>query len=176
MSADLERRLESALSAYADLADDSARPLVTSAPSPGRWVRWRAPLAVAAATVATVTLAVGFGPGHGTRNGSPAAPPTSPTPVAPEVSPSPEAPAISPMPYRLYTHCGIDDANIGGVWFEAERPHVTEYGPPDGWGDPYQDGTMTLVSPTEAVFRDDAGHEVRFRVRPGATEPKILCD
>ncbi|RBY93611.1 hypothetical protein DQ237_17440 [Blastococcus sp. TF02-8] len=133
-------------------------------------------MAVAAASVATVTVAVGLGQGNGTRSGSPAAPVTSTASAGPEVSPSPEAPAISPMPFQLYTHCGIDEANIGGIWFEAERPHVMEYGPPDGWGNPYQAGTMTMISPTEAVFRDDAGHEVRFRVRPGATEPKILCN
>jgi hypothetical protein len=34
---------------------------------------------------------------------------------------------------------------------------------------------MTLLSTSEAVFRDDAGHHVLFRVRPGATSFKHLC-
>jgi hypothetical protein len=34
---------------------------------------------------------------------------------------------------------------------------------------------MTLTSPAAAVFRDALGHEVRFRLRPGATEFKHIC-
>jgi hypothetical protein len=37
------------------------------------------------------------------------------------------------------------------------------------------EGTMTLLSPAEAVFRDHAGHQVQFRLRPGATAFKHLC-
>jgi hypothetical protein len=47
--------------------------------------------------------------------------------------------------------------------------------PPSGWGNPYQDGTMTLLSPSTAVFRDSAGHRVLFRLRPGATSFQHLC-
>jgi hypothetical protein len=35
---------------------------------------------------------------------------------------------------------------------------------------------MTLLSPARVVFRDSAGHQVRFRLRPGATAFKHLCD
>ncbi|MET0234053.1 MAG: hypothetical protein ABW224_05420 [Kibdelosporangium sp.] len=48
-------------------------------------------------------------------------------------------------------------------------------GPPQDWGNPYQDGTMTLVSKSEVVFRDALGHAVQFRSRPGATEFKVIC-
>jgi hypothetical protein len=34
---------------------------------------------------------------------------------------------------------------------------------------------MTLISPAEAVFRDSVGHQVQFRLRPGATAFKHLC-
>ncbi|MDQ0604742.1 hypothetical protein QF037_009087 [Streptomyces canus] len=34
---------------------------------------------------------------------------------------------------------------------------------------------MTLKSETEAVFTDEAGHEVRFRARPGASTYKRVC-
>lgn len=47
--------------------------------------------------------------------------------------------------------------------------------PPTGWGNPYQQGTMTLISPAEAVFRDSVGHQVQFRLRPGAKAFKHLC-
>jgi hypothetical protein len=80
-------------------------------------------------------------------------------------------------PYRLLTHCGIDEARIGSRYFEAVHPLSDGHGnPPAGWGNPFQQGTMTLLSPTEALFRDHAGHHVRFRLRPGATTFKHLCD
>ena len=46
--------------------------------------------------------------------------------------------------------------------------------PPAGWGNPSQQGTMTLLSPARAVFRDDAGHQVLFWLRLGATLFKCL--
>ncbi|KOX21070.1 MULTISPECIES: hypothetical protein [unclassified Streptomyces] len=80
------------------------------------------------------------------------------------------------IPFELYTHCGIDEARIGSTYFEAETPLSDGSGnPPEGWGNPVQRGTMTLKSATEAVFTDDAGHEVRFRARPGADAPKRVC-
>lgn len=82
----------------------------------------------------------------------------------------------SPRPYQLYTHCGIDEARIGNRYFEAVHPLSDGNGnPPAGWGNPYQQGTMTLLSPSEAVFRDNAGHQVLFRLRSGATSFKHVC-
>jgi hypothetical protein len=84
--------------------------------------------------------------------------------------------AGSPDPYQLYTHCGIDEARIGSRYFEAAHPLSDGNGnPPPGWGNPYQQGTMTMVSPTEAVFRDAAGHRVLFRLRSGATRFRHVC-
>jgi hypothetical protein len=77
------------------------------------------------------------------------------------------------IPFELYTHCGIDEAKIGDAFYEAETPIP---GPPYDWGNPYQTGTMTLVSTSTVVFRDNIGHEVSFRLRPGATEFKRICD
>ncbi|MER7950545.1 hypothetical protein ABTY59_24470 [Streptomyces sp. NPDC096079] len=86
------------------------------------------------------------------------------------------APSARTMPYDLYTHCGIDEALIGSTYFEAETPLSDGSGnPPEGWGNPSQRGSMTLTSDTEAVFTDDAGHEVRFRARPGARGFKHIC-
>lgn len=80
------------------------------------------------------------------------------------------------VPFELYTHCGIDEARIGSTYFEATTPLSDGSGnPPAGWGNPTQPGTMTLTSGREAVFTDDAGHEVRFRARPGARGFKRLC-
>jgi hypothetical protein len=104
--------------------------------------------------------------------GGPAAPVAGPAgPSATEA-----AHAGRPQPYQLYTHCGIDEARIGDRYFEAVHPLSDGQGnPPPGWGNPYQQGTMTLLSPAEAVFRDRAGHQVRFRLRPSATTFKHLC-
>ncbi|MCX4825549.1 hypothetical protein OG883_38010 [Streptomyces sp. NBC_01142] len=80
------------------------------------------------------------------------------------------------MPFDLSTHCGIDEARVGSTYFEAETPLSDGSGnPPDGWDNPTQSGTMTVKSDTEAVFTDDAGHEVKFRARPGATAYKLIC-
>jgi hypothetical protein len=99
---------------------------------------------------------------------SPARPTTTATTAA--------AAAGSPQPYQLYTHCGIAEARIGNRYFEAVHPLSDGQGnPPPGWGNPYQQGTMTLLSPAEAVFRDDAGHQVQFRLRPGAITFEHLC-
>ena len=86
------------------------------------------------------------------------------------------ATAGSAHPYMLYTHCGIEEARIGNRYFEAVHPLSDGQGnPPPGWGNPYQQGTMTLLSPTKAVFRDQAGHQVQFRVRHGATAFEHVC-
>jgi hypothetical protein len=85
--------------------------------------------------------------------------------------------ARSARSFTLYTHCGIDEARIGSRYFEAVHPLSDGAGnPPAGWGNPFQQGTMTLLSPTTAVFRDDAGHKVVFRLRPDATSFKHLCE
>jgi len=88
------------------------------------------------------------------------------------------APTVgSPEPYALLTHCGIDEARIGNRYFEAVHPLNDGQGnPPAGWGNPSQQGTMTLLSQSRAVFRDAAGHHVLFRLRPGATSFKHMCD
>ena len=74
-------------------------------------------------------------------------------------------------PFDLYTHCGIIGADVAGVWFAADPPQVDEFGPPAGWDDPYQRGTLRLESADRAVFRDDAGHEVRLRAAESERPP-----
>lgn len=78
--------------------------------------------------------------------------------------------------YRLYTHCGIIDANISGQWYRAVPPQADRQGnPPRGWGNPYQEGEIHVLSSTTTDYRDSAGHTVRFVLRPGATGPLQLC-
>jgi hypothetical protein len=90
--------------------------------------------------------------------------------------PAGSASAANSMPYDLYTHCGIDEARINGRFYEAVKPLSDgNSNPPPGWGNPYQHGTVTLASPSEAVFTDNAGHRVVFKVRAGATGFKHVC-
>ncbi|MDQ7807245.1 hypothetical protein Q5425_26200 [Amycolatopsis sp. A133] len=157
---DVEDRLRRAFHALADTVD------VAPAPFPAPRRRLVAPLAAAAATVlvAGVIVLVATRPG--------------PAPAPPATPPPPPPPTLVTLPnFALLTHCGVDEAKIGAGFYEAETPLI---GParsaPPGWDNPYQEGTMTLGPPGSAVFRDRLGHEVRFRLRPGATEFKQLCD
>jgi hypothetical protein len=83
---------------------------------------------------------------------------------------------VKSVRYDLETHCGVDEARIGNRYYEAARPLIDRSGKaPAGWQDPYQAGTMTLVSAAEAVFTDHAGHRVVFRLRPGAKAFRHAC-
>ena len=85
-------------------------------------------------------------------------------------------PAGKSVPYDLYTHCGVGEARVGSQYYAAVHPLSDGAGdPPAGWGNPYQAGTMTLVSATQAVFTDTAGHRVIFRARPGAKTFLRVC-
>src|SRR5947209_1545431 len=56
------------------------------------------------------------------------------------------------VPYNLYTHCGIAYAKVGNRYYQASVPLSDGSGnPPSGWGNPYQQGTLTFVSPTRAI-------------------------
>jgi hypothetical protein len=115
-----------------------------------RWLR--------AAVIAAVPLAAVLAGCESTP--SPAAPPSPTTAAARTTAPK-------PVPYDLYTHCGIDYAQVGNRYYEATPPLSDGSGnPPPGWGNPYQPGIMTVISPTQAVFTDKAGHRVVFTLVP----------
>ena len=115
---------------------------------------WQGAGAVAVGGAVAVVVALGFG------NGSSAT----------------RLPAGKSAPYSLYTHCGVSEARVGSRYFVAVHPLSDGAGnPPAGWGNPYQAGTMTLVSATEAEFTDTVGHRVIFRARPGAKTFLRVC-
>ena len=115
--------------------------------------RWLRAAAIAAVPLAAVLAGCESAP-------SPAASP-SPTTAAARTT-APKA-----VPYDLYTHCGIDYARVGNRYYEATPPLSDGSGnPPPGWGNPYQPGTMTVISPTQVVFTDTAGHRVVFTLVP----------
>ncbi|GGI02836.1 hypothetical protein GCM10007170_45470 [Arthrobacter liuii] len=98
--------------------------------------------------------------------------PGRPITEAASESPSPIAPGV---PAMLYTHCGIKELRVDDMFFLAEIPLDGGGGnPPQGWGNPYQAGTVT-VSGSNAIFRDDKGHVITFVARPGATGFLNIC-
>ena len=109
---------------------------------------------------ATAALAAGLLAGCASA-ASPAAAPAARTTAAARTTPP------KPIPYNLYTHCGIDYAQVGNRYYEATPPLSDGSGnPPPGWGNPYQPGTLTVISATQAVFTDKAGHRVVFTLVP----------
>jgi hypothetical protein len=77
-------------------------------------------------------------------------------------------------PYQLYTHCGIEWAKIRGTFWRA-RHRLSDGGgnPPAGWGNPFQQGTLTFTNAKTARFTSAAG-AVIF-VRTALTNPPFLC-
>jgi hypothetical protein len=105
------------------------------------------------------------------QGADPRSAPTTPPPTARAASHP-----VREVPFRLYTHCGINETSIEGRWYDAvEQLSDGNGNPPPSWGNPFQSGTMRLTSPTEAEFHDPAGHVVKFRLRPGATGPRMIC-
>jgi hypothetical protein len=197
---DMEERLRASLRAYAELVDAPEEPAVR-APGPPRVAghrRWRGAALVAAAAVAVVSGSVWLvgvdrsGPVVAAGNGSTASTAESSVetaegdtragtsgglaeaPAGPgAVLAAPPSPQVGDTyPVDLLTHCGVVGTDIGGAWFAAEVPLVDGPGnPPPGWDNPYQRGTLTLLAADEAVFRDDSGHEVRFRAAGESARP-----
>lgn len=91
--------------------------------------------------------------------------------------PSPPASA-SETPFTLHTHCGIKRALIDGELWLADPSLVENLGPPRGWGDPWERGTLRMLSPTEAEFEGETGEIAHFiRAKPGEADPLASgCD
>ena len=72
----------------------------------------------------------------------------------------------TPYPYILYTHCGVLWTYFNGRWWEASPPLVDSAGPPRGWGNPFDSGTMKLVSESLARFTGGSGQTAEFKPQP----------
>jgi hypothetical protein len=153
-----EQRLRDAFAALADTVDTEARP---------RRVRHRWALPALAALLIVIAMA---GVLIFVRPAADQVATPRPTPVT--LPPSTTTVTVSALPWELYTHCGVREVKIGSVYFTADTPIPD---PAQGWDNPYQLGTMTLLSPATAEFRDDRGHVVRFHARPGGMDPAMIC-
>jgi hypothetical protein len=78
-------------------------------------------------------------------------------------------------PVSVYTHCGVESLRIEGRWWHARPPLYDRAGsgPPDGWSDPYQTGTLTMAEPDRAVF-EALGQRVTF-VPAVDDQPVRIC-
>jgi hypothetical protein len=171
----VEARLRAALQAHADLVADPADDDAGAPPAPGRSRaarRWGGAVLAAAAAAVVVGGVVWLGVGDTAVPDRAASSPDGPSAAASAAAPSA---MDAGRPFDLHTHCGVLGAEVDGVWFAAEPPLTDGAGnPPAGWGNPDQPGTLTMLSPTEAVFRDDAGHVVQLRADDAARPP--LCE
>jgi hypothetical protein len=85
-------------------------------------------------------------------------------------------PLGEPVEFVVDTHCGVDSLRLDGRWWHAEEPLYGEGGPgsaPEGWGDPYQTGELTLVSEQSVVFEAEG---TRIEFAPAADDrPMRIC-
>lgn len=85
-------------------------------------------------------------------------------------------PVGEPVDYFMYTHCGVESLSVDGRWWHAVEPLYGENGPgdsPDGWGDPYQEGELTLNSEDSITF-EAKGKGVEFVPAP-EDKPMTMC-
>ncbi|HWG97852.1 MAG TPA: hypothetical protein VNV66_00665 [Pilimelia sp.] len=79
--------------------------------------------------------------------------------------------------HQMLTHCGVESIKINGGWWNAVTPLYGPSGegagPPVGWNEPWQEGTLTLEAEDRAVF---AAVGKRVVLQPSATdEPIRIC-
>lgn len=76
------------------------------------------------------------------------------------------------VPYRLFTHCGVKFVDYGGQRYYADPPN-----PPGNWDNPYDNGTLTELNPSEVTFSDPAGNRAVFSTDPMSGIPPLQpCD
>src|SRR3979409_786093 len=80
-------------------------------------------------------------------------------------------------PLQLYAHWRIRYADFDGRRFYADPPLDDGSGnPPRGWGNPFDNGAMTLIDKNTAVFTAPPGHRGFFPTQPKAGIPTIeIC-
>jgi hypothetical protein len=80
--------------------------------------------------------------------------------------------------FRLYTHCGLNVPTgpdfDGSFWTTAGPGDDGSGNPPAGFGNPFDNGTMTLISANVAEYRASSGAIVRF-TRQASTKTGGLC-
>ncbi len=74
--------------------------------------------------------------------------------------------------FQLYTHCGLDYPVAvdfdGSYWDPAGTASDGNGNPPPGYGNPFDNGIMTLISPTSARYQSPNGMVMNFTRHPGS--------
>jgi len=106
--------------------------------------------------------------------------PSTNTPTGEQPSTAAETGSTVPTPvgktFTVYTHCGVESARVNGRWWHAKPPLYGDTeggGPPPGWGNPFQEGTLTVEAADRAVF-EALGQRVLFVPAPD-NEPVRVC-
>ena len=74
--------------------------------------------------------------------------------------------------YVLYVHCGVEWARIDGDWYKTEPLNDGNANPPPGWGNPFDEGSLTIVDRSTAEYRSDNGEMLTFvRTEDGVPPP-----
>ena len=137
---------------------------------------------VCAFALALTVLAVGCSGGSAETApaGQPSRAQSTNTPTAEQPSTTADTGSTLAAPvsqaFTVYTHCGVESARIDGRWWHAQPPLYGDTdggGPPAGWGNPYQEGTLTVETDDRAVF-EALGQRVVFVPGP-ENEPVRVC-
>jgi hypothetical protein len=82
----------------------------------------------------------------------------------------------SPQPFTLFTKCGVTFTDFQKVtWYADPQLVDASGGPPPGFGNPTDRGTMQRVSTHEADYVSSSGRKVVFHdtLVPGASPPGL---
>jgi hypothetical protein len=80
--------------------------------------------------------------------------------------------------FKIYTHCGLDAAPVdfdGSFWEFEGGVDDTPGSAPEGWGDPFDSGVITLVAENKAEFDNLDGGVVTFTRRETRVKSFGVC-
>jgi hypothetical protein len=80
-------------------------------------------------------------------------------------------PVGSQWTYAVYTHCGVESIYLDGRFWLTEP--LGAMAAPAGWGEPLDEGVITLEAPDRAVYLSQGGDQVEFTPAPEDYEPPL---
>ena len=86
---------------------------------------------------------------------------------------NPEVVTLETVPHSLYTHCGIEYMELdGGFWLANvdDRP-LLPFETTMQWADPWDEGTLSMLSDGSVVYHGDLGLVMQFLPAPVGYQP-----
>jgi hypothetical protein len=80
-------------------------------------------------------------------------------------------PVGSHWTFEIYTHCGVEWIYLDGRFWLTEP--LGELNAPPGWGNPIDEGVVTLEASDRALYLSQGGDEVAFEPAPADFEPPL---